>query len=118
MVELIVDLPGGVFGLRAVGSFSVADFTTVIEPELDRLEAADEELRLLLHLGSEFTGFGEGAWADLTSGIRDTPFRRGAVVTDDDMVRHGLRFVRWVLRGDVRSFRDHEYERAIVWVAG
>ena len=51
MIEPIPDLPDGVFGLRAVGSFSVDDYTTVIEPELDRLEAAKEELRLLLHLG-------------------------------------------------------------------
>jgi hypothetical protein len=118
VIEPIPDLPDGVFGMRAVGSFSVDDYTSVIEPELDRLEAADEELRLLLHLGPQFTGFGEGAWGELTSEIRHTPFHRGAVVTDDDMVRNGLRVLRWVLRGDVRAFRNREYERAVGWVAG
>ena len=117
MLEPINDLPDGVFGLRAVGPFSVDDYVTVIEPELDRLEAAQEELRLLLHLGPQFTGFGEGAWGELTSEIRHASFHRGAVVTDDDMVRNGLRVLRWVLRGDVRTFRNREYDRAVSWVA-
>jgi hypothetical protein len=34
------------------------------------------------------------------------------------MVRNGLRVLRWVLRGDVRTFRNREYERAVGWVAG
>jgi len=118
VVEPIPDLPDGVVGLRAVGSFSVHDYTQMIGPELDRLELSARELRLLLHLGPDFTGFGEGAWAELTGEIRHTPFRRGAVVTDDDLVRNGLRVLRWVLRGDVRTFRDHEYDRAVIWVAG
>jgi hypothetical protein len=118
VVEPIPDLPDGVIGLRAVGSFSVDDYTQVIEPELQRLEAAAGELRLLLHLGPDFTGFGEGAWSELTGEIRHTPFRRGAVVTDDDLVRNGLRVLRWVLRGDVRTFRDREYDEAVTWVAG
>ena len=118
VIEPIPDLPDGVIGMRAVGSFSVDDFTSVIEPELDRLEAANQDLRLLLHLGRQFTGFGEGEWGALTGEIRHTPFHRGAVVTDDDMVRHSLRVLRWVLRGDVRTFRDREYDKAVVWVAG
>ncbi len=117
MIEPIEDLPAGVVGVRAVGAFSVDDYTKVIEPELDRLEADDHELRLLLHLGPDFSGFGEGAWGELTSEIRHTAFHRGAVVTDDDMVRNGLRVLKWVLRGDVRTFRNREYDRAVTWVA-
>ena len=117
VIEPIEDLPAGVVGMRAVGAFSVDDYTKVIEPELDRVEAGDHELRLLLHLGPDFTGFGEGAWGELTSEIRHTAFHRGAVVTDDDMVRNGLRVLKWVLRGDVRTFRNREYDRAVTWVA-
>ena len=75
-------------------------------------------LRLLLHLGQDFAGFGEGAWGELTSGIRATPFHRGAVVTDDDFIRRGLRVIKWTLRGDVRTFRNRDYERAVIWVSG
>ncbi len=71
----------------------------------------------MLHLGPEFAGFGEGAWGELTSGIRHLPFYRGAVVTDDRQIRHSLRVLRWMLRGDVRTFRGHEYDEAVGWVA-
>ena len=63
----IEDVPPGVVGMRAVGAFSVDDYNKVIEPELDRVGAGDHQLRLLLHLGPDFTGFGEGAWGELTS---------------------------------------------------
>ncbi|HEU4840840.1 MAG TPA: STAS/SEC14 domain-containing protein, partial [Ilumatobacteraceae bacterium] len=105
MIEPIEGLAVGVVGMRAVGAFSVDDYQHVIEPELAKLEAADEELRLLLHLGPEFTGFGEGAWSELTGEIRHTPFKKGAVVTDDGQIRTGLLVLKWTLRGDVRTFR-------------
>jgi SpoIIAA-like len=117
VIEPIAGLARGVVGMRAVGEFTVADYNEIIEPELDRLEAADEDLRLLLHLGPEFTGFGPGAWAALTSEIRHTPFHKGALVTDDDYIRRGLRVLRWALRGRVRTFRNNEYEKAVHWVA-
>lgn len=117
MIELIEGLAEGVIGLRVVGLLSVQDYTAEIEPELARLEAELEELRLLLHLGPDFTGFGEGAWGELTSDIRQTPFHKGAVVTDDSYVRNGLRVLKWVLRGDVRTFRNDQYDTAVVWVA-
>ena len=118
MIEDIDDLPDGVIGVRAVGSFTVEDYNAVVEPELERLEEDHADLRLLLVLGEDFTGFGEGAWGDLTSSIRHTKFHRGAVVTDDSMVRNGLRVLKWMLRGDVRTFSNHDYDKARSWVAG
>jgi hypothetical protein len=117
VIEPIVGLARGVVGMRAVGQFSVEDYNEIIGPELDRLEAADEDLRLLLHLGPEFTGFGPGAWAELTGEMRHTPFHKGALVTDDDYIRRGLRVLRWALRGQVRTFRNDEYDKAVRWVA-
>ena len=118
MIEPIAGLGDGVVGMRAVGLFGVDDYAQVIEPALDRLAADRGELRLLLHLGPEFSGFGEGAWGELTSEIRHTAFYRGAVVTDDDFIRRGLRVIKWTLRGDVRTFRDRDYDKALAWVSG
>jgi hypothetical protein len=33
------------------------------------------------------------------------------------MVRNGLRVLKWMLRGDVRTFRNDEYQKALSWVA-
>lgn len=117
MIERIDDLPDGVIGMRAVGMFSVADYVQTIEPEVDRVEAAHAQLRLLLHLGPRFEGFGEGAWGDLTKELRATPFHRGAVVTDDGTIRTGISLLRFTLHGNVRSFANDDYDRAASWVA-
>ena len=45
MIERIDGLPDSVIGMRAVGLFSVADYVDAIEPEVDRVEDAREELR-------------------------------------------------------------------------
>jgi SpoIIAA-like len=118
VIEPIHDLANGVIGMRAVGQFTMEDYSTVIEPALDKLEVSHEKLRLLLYLGPQFTGFGEGAWGELTDEIRNVHFHRGAVVTDDFRVRTGLIMLKWVLHGDVRTFHNDEYDRAASWVAG
>jgi hypothetical protein len=107
----------GVIGFRAVGQFTIDDYSAVIEPVLQKVAASSEELRLLLYLGPEFTGFGEGAWGDLTGEIRHTHFHRGAVVTDVGLIRTELNILKWMLHGDVRTFRNDEYEKAVRWVA-
>ena len=117
MIERIHGLAKGVIGMRAVGSFTVADYVDTIEPELEKLEAAHRELRLLLQLGPEFDGFGDGAWGDLTDELRQTPFHRGAVVTDDGTIRTGLALLRFTLHGHVRSFSNGDYDKAAAWVA-
>ena len=76
MIEPISGLPDGVVGMRAVGRFTVDDYVATIEPALEEFEVAHRPLRLLFHLGPQFTGFGEGAGVDLTKELRATPFHR------------------------------------------
>jgi hypothetical protein len=118
VLEPIDGLVAGVIGIRATGQFTIDDYRVVIEPELHKVAALNGELRLLLYLGPEFTGFGEGAWGDLTGEIRHTHFHRGAVVTDVGYIRTELNILKWMLHGDVRAFRNDEYEKAVRWVAG
>lgn len=117
MIERIDDLPDGIIGMRAVGTFSVADYVEQIAPEVERVEAAHARLRLLLHLGPGFAGFGDGAWGDLTKELRATPFHRGAVVTDDATIRTGIALLGFTLHGHVRSFANDDYDEAADWVA-
>ncbi len=103
--------------MRAAGLFTIEDYSAIIEPELERLKTTHQQLRLLLLLGADFTGFGEGAWGDLTDEIRHTHFHRGAVITDDGFIRTSLNVLKWTLHGHVRTFQNFEYERAVQWVA-
>jgi hypothetical protein len=116
VLESIEGLNNGVVGIRAVGQFTIADYSALIEPRLERLRTAREQLRLLLYLGDDFTGFGDGAWGELTDEIRRTHFHRGAVVTDDGYIRTGLNVLKWTLHGHVRTFQNFEYEGAVRWV--
>ena len=117
VIERIADLEDGVVGISAIGQFTIEDYTALLEPELDAIAARHEKLRLLLFLGPQFSGFGEGAWGDLTDEIRHTHFHKGAVVTDDGHIRTGLNVLKWVLHGDVRTFQNDEYDEAVHWVA-
>jgi hypothetical protein len=74
VIEPIKDLEDGVIGISAVGQFTIEDYSKVIEPAVAELEEHHDKLRLLLFLGPEFTGFGEGAWSELTDEIRHTHF--------------------------------------------
>ena len=118
MVEPIQQLPDGCIGMRAVGDFTVDDFTSRIEPLVDDVLDRRDELRLVLHLGDEFSGFGEGAWGELTDGIRNIRFHRGAVITDDTPLTAAINLLKWTLRGDVRTFQNHEFDTAVNWVSG
>jgi hypothetical protein len=117
VLQSIQGLNNGVVGMRAIGQFTIADYSDIIEPQLERLATAREQLRLLLYLGEDFAGFGEGAWGDLTDEIRHTHFHRGAVVTDDGAIRTGINVLKWTLRGHIRTFQNFEYEVAVRWVA-
>ena len=117
MIELIQDLPDGCIGMRAVGQFTVDDFAAMIESDVEAVVQRHAELRLILHLGDRFSGFGEGAWADLTDELRQIHFHRGAVVTDDGHLSTAINLLKWTLHGHVRTFRNHEFDQAVRWVA-
>ncbi|MEM8619809.1 MAG: STAS/SEC14 domain-containing protein [Actinomycetota bacterium] len=117
MLESIADAPDGVIAMRAVGEFTIDDYLDVVEPQVHELDGGHADLRLVLELGSEFTGFGDGAWGDLTDEIRHTHFHRGAVVTDDRFIRTGIDVLKWTLHGHVRTFGTDELEHALRWVA-
>lgn len=117
MIEPIDGLPDGVTGVIASGVFTVDDFQAVVVPAVNRLAAGNDDVRLVLQLGPDFTGFGEGAWGELTDGILRMRFHRAAVVTDDQTVATALNLMKWMLRGDVRTFRNDEYAAAVRWVS-
>lgn len=117
MIEHIKNLPEGCVGMRAVGQFTVDDFATEIEPDVESIVERHAKLRLILHLGERFEGFGEGAWGELTDELRHIHFHRGAVVTDDGHLSGAINVLKWTLHGHVRTFQNHEFDAAVHWAA-
>ncbi len=118
MIATIDGLPRSVIGMRGVGTITVDDFLTVVVPRAEQLLAGGIEIRLIFHLGPEFDRFGEGAWGDLTSELTQIRFRRGAMVSDDFALTTGLNMLAWTLSGEVRTFRNDHFDRALDWVTG
>ncbi len=118
MIADIADLPAGVIGVEVLGRFDVADFTDSVAPLVAQVEAAGSEIRLVVHLGPRFRGFGEGPWGALTNELVKIPFHRGALVTDDVGLSTGFNLLKWTLAGQARTFRNDEFDSAVDWAAG
>ena len=61
--------------------------------------------------------------ADVTSGLSFgvkhwSAWKRMAVVTDVDWLRHGMQMLGWMTPGEARLFSVDELDEAKAWVAG
>lgn len=79
---------------------------------------------LLCRLGPDFEGYEAGAvWEDLKTGAkfgvgRLSAWKRIALVTDVEWVRHLSALFGWMTPGEMKLFPLGELEAAKTWVAG
>jgi hypothetical protein len=120
MLRSITDLPDGVVGFEAIGEVTADDYEKVLVPAFEAAHATYESVNLLYVLGSDFTGYGEGAeWEDAKFGMTHwSGWGRIAVVTDTEWVRHLLKVFGWMAPGEVKLFSTAELDDAKTWVAG
>jgi hypothetical protein len=124
VIEAIGDMPAGAIGLRVWGEVTRADYQDVLMPAVQ--EAAEEhgEIRLVFQVGPDFEGFTAGALgADMTTGfgfgVRHwSAWKRMAVVTDVDWLRHSMQMLGWMTPGEARVFALADAAEAKTWVAG
>lgn len=117
MLEPLTDLPDGVIGFEAVGTIHGADYDTTLRPAIDA--ATEGGIRLVYILGPRFEGYSSGAsWDDLKLGVEHLrSWKRTALVTDVDWVRHLAATFGWMIPGRFRHFTLAERAEAIVWAA-
>jgi SpoIIAA-like len=120
MLERIAQLPDGVLGFTAKGTVTAADYESALIPAVEDAIARHQRIRLLYHLGEEFTGFEAGAlWDDAKIGLRHRgAWERIAVVTDVRWVRDAVQVLRFVIPGEIRLFHDRELPAAREWLSG
>jgi hypothetical protein len=123
VIDHIEEMPAGTIGLRASGKLSKADYTDVLEPELQK-GVASGELRLVFAL-SDFEGLEHGVWIeDMKTGLRawvrdHAAWKRFALVTDEEWVARAMRMFAWMAPGEVRVFEDlDQLDEAKEWVGG
>ena len=120
MIRLIEGLPENVLGLEAVGKVTDEDYENVLDPAVEAMVAAYGEIRCVYVLGDDFDGWTLGAmWEDAKAGGRDLRrWKRIAVVTDTDWIRHAVNGFGWMMPGDVKVFPVAGLEDAKSWAGG
>ena len=118
MIQEISDLPAGVIGFEVSGQVRAEDYRDVIIPVLEHA-ASQGEVRFVVVI-PEFEGMTGGAlWEDLKVGIEHfRKWKRIALVTDIDWMRHAITMFGWMTPGEVKQFPMAERAEAITWAAG
>jgi hypothetical protein len=117
VIKELSGMPAGVTGFETVGTIKAEDYRDVVLPALERASAAGE-VRFVVVI-PEFHGMSGGAvWEDLKVGIEHfTAWKRMALVTDIEWMKHMTRLFGWMTPGEVRHFPLAERGEAIAWAA-
>jgi hypothetical protein len=124
MIEAIADMPPGTVGLRVWGEVTAADYNDVLIPAVRKAAEDNDEIRLVFQAGPDFERFSAGMMAaDVTKGLgfgvsHWSAWKRMAVVTDVEWLRHGMQMLGWMTPGEARLFSLDELTEAKDWVAG
>ena len=115
-----IEAPESVIALRAVGKIEKSDYDTVLQPAVEAMVADRGELRFVYVLGDDFDGYTAGAtWEDAKLGLsHPSKWKRVAIVTNHEWVRHVVGLFGWMVPGDVKTFAATEEKNAIDWAAG
>ena len=120
MLEKGPGAAAGVLAFEAVGKITADDYERILEPEIDKVLASHDGLRVVLVLGDRWEGMTAGAvWDDLRMGLSQfTKWKRCAVVTDRRWVRDATKAFGWMTPGEAKVFEALELADALAWAAG
>ena len=118
MIDVLDGLPANVIGFRASGKLEADDFRQVVLPALERATRSGEVRFLIVY--PEFDGLSGGAlWQDLKIGVEHLrAWKRIALVTDVEWMRHLGDLFGWMTPGQLKVFPLAEQDDAVAWVAG
>ena len=120
-----IESPDSVLALEAVGKLAKGDYDTVLVPGIRQQIDASGEIRLVFVFADAFEGLTVGGSAsDAKLFVGElvhhelSKWKRCAVVTNRDWLRHSIAMFRWMIPGEVECFEPAELEAAISWAAG
>jgi hypothetical protein len=117
VIEQLTDLPEGIIGFEITGKIEADDYTTTLMPAVERV-AAEGDVRMVL-VFPDFGGVSFGAaWDDLKLGVDHLrAFKRTALVTDIDWMRHLVAVLGWMSPGKLKLFPLDQRQDAVDWAA-
>ena len=117
MIKELTGLPAGVIGFEVADTIKAEDYRDVVLPALERA-AASGEVRFVIVI-PEFHGMSGGAmWEDLKVGVEHfRAWKRIALVTDVEWMKHTAKLFGWMMPGELRHFPLADRDEAISWVS-
>jgi hypothetical protein len=122
VIEAISDLPAGVMGFRASGKISRDEYHQMMEPIYALLERGDP-VHLLFVVKDDFHGLELAAlWEDMKAagsvGLKHrSAWKKMALLTNKDWIRHGAAGFGWLAPGELRVFDLDQITEATAWLA-
>jgi len=118
MLKIMNDLPDNVLGVSAEGKITGTDYETVLIPAIEEKFKTNKKIRMLYHLGSQFTGFDLSAMLDdAKMGMKHlSSWDRIALVSDHEMINTFAKFFGHMLSCELRVFKNAEFEEAKKWI--
>ncbi|MGA3013620.1 MAG: STAS/SEC14 domain-containing protein [Bacteroidales bacterium] len=118
MLKIINDLPANVLGVSAEGKITGTDYETILIPAIEEKLKTNKKIRMLYHLGSNFTGFDLSAMMDdARIGMKHlSAWDRIALVSDHELINAFAKFFGHMLSCELRTFKNAELEEAKKWI--
>ncbi|AXN44518.1 hypothetical protein DSM43518_04244 [Mycobacterium marinum] len=119
MIEVLTDFPDEVAAFVCHGHVTKDDYETVVIPDIEKRLLNHDKVRIYYEIGSDFGGFDPGAmWEDTKLGFSHfLRWERFAVVTDIEWIKQTVKFVGFLMPGELRTFTPTQAEEARAWVS-
>ena len=119
MIKLMEGLPENVVGFEAVGEVDAADYKSTLDTAVDAALQTNDKLRLVYMLGDDFESYSGGAmWEDTKLGIGHWgAWEKIALVADKDWVDDALKFLGWMVPGEIKVYATDKLDDAKEWAS-
>ena len=118
MIEVLPGFPDNVAAFRCRGHVTKADYESVLVPDIEKRLTQHDKVRIYYEIAPDFGGFDPGAvWEDTKVGLAHfSRWERFAVVTDVEWIKQAMKFVGFLMPGELKAFPVAEADRAREWL--
>ena len=118
MIEALTGFPDDVAAFACHGHVTKADYETVLIPDIEKRLLDHDKVRIYYETAPDFAGIDPGAiWEDTKVGFTHfLRWERFTVVTDVEWIKQTMKFVGFLMPGELRAFPTAEAQRAKDWI--
>lgn len=118
MIKALQGFPDSVAAFACHGHVTRADYETVLIPDIEKRLLDHEKVRIYYETAADFAGVEPGAiWEDTKLGFTHfLRWERFAVVTEVEWIKQTLKFVGFLMPGEMRAFPTADAELARAWI--